>query len=417
MIVTSREVTDRKKLILKKILHLSYMRVISLGMTAINFNQLVAGPPKHAIISYYMNHYLTALHLLPRCTHKRLLKLYQKEPDFEKLWAASSQEYIKWGIEEEVAYGFQEAKKKIDLGKIAKTLEKQNIEIIHLYDPHYPFLLKQISDAPFVLYVKGNKNALQEKCLAIVGTRNISEYGKQVIRHIIPDLVRDNISIVSGLALGVDGYAHEQTLIHHGTAIGVLGSGIDLVRPLENHHLAHKIIEKNGCLLSDFPLGMEATPYSFPMRNRIISGLSRGVIIIEAKQKSGSLITAQLALEQNREVFAIPGSIFHEQSQGTNDLIAQGHAQLIRSAKDIQKYLGWENGDKQITPSKNKAFPKFKNTQEECIFACIHTQGITTDELVRKNNISLQETQSILTLFELQGWIKKISGDQWVKTF
>ncbi|HYU64864.1 MAG TPA: DNA-processing protein DprA, partial [Candidatus Paceibacterota bacterium] len=190
-------------------------------------------------------------------------------------------------------------------------------------DKTYPKLLSQIHQPPKMLYYRGNISLFQTPCLAVVGTRKLTPYGQEATRFLVHDLIKASCTIVSGLALGIDAAAHTAALEAGGNTIAVLGSGIDdeSIYPRTNFNLAHKILNHNGLIVSEYPEGTKAQHFTFPARNRIISGLSRGVVVIEADRESGALITAQFALEQNRDVFAIPGSIFAPRSIGTNSLI------------------------------------------------------------------------------------------------
>lgn len=210
------------------------------------------------------------------------------------------------------------------------------IEEISIESEEYPEQLREIYDAPLKLYVLGNKEILKQSGIAIVGSRNATEYGKKVALQFSKDLSRKGINIISGLALGIDTSAHLGTLNSNsiGKTIAVLGGGLDEIYPKQNVELAKQIIKNGGCIISEYPLETKPEKLHFPQRNRIISGLSKGVLIVEASEKSGSLITADFALEQGRDVFAVPGNISSSTSFGTNNLIKQG-AKLVTSYEDI----------------------------------------------------------------------------------
>ena len=206
------------------------------------------------------------------------------------------------------------------------------IEEITIDSKEYPEKLKNIYDPPRKIYLIGNKSLLYQKGIAIVGARDATQYGKKIAYNLAKELSEQNIVIISGLALGIDSYAHTGTV--QGRTIAVLGSGIDNIYPKENLELAREIIKNKGCIISEYPLGTKPERLHFPQRNRIISGLSNGVVVIEASKKSGALITAEFALEQGKEVFAVPGDLNKKQSEGTNQLIKDG-AILLTSATDI----------------------------------------------------------------------------------
>lgn len=236
---------------------------------------------------------------------------------------------------------------------------KNEIDIIPIYDKEYPRILKEIYDPPISLYIKGNKDILNDLSIGIVGCRDATRYGKSVARYFAYQLAKQGVNIISGLAKGVDSYAHigatcvkmeensfqvnsyphEDKTKDCGKTIAVLGNGLDVVYPKENDFLAEKILEKGGAVLSEYPLGTRPNKMNFPARNRIISGMSRGVLVVEAKEKSGALITVDYALEQGRDVFVIPGNINSIHSVGTNKLIQQG-AKLVTNYREIffEKY-------------------------------------------------------------------------------
>lgn len=218
-----------------------------------------------------------------------------------------------------------------------KRLQEHKVKVITILDGGYPQRLKEIYLPPIVLFYRGNLSLINQRAVAVVGSRDHSKYAKECIREIIPALVKDDIVVISGLARGVDTLAHEETLKANGSTIAVIGSGLDVVYPLENSKL-YDLIAKRGLILSEYPLQSRPLKFHFPYRNRIIAGLSHGVCVIEAKEKSGSLITANLALSENREVFAVPGSIFSIHSKGTNRLIEAG-ACLVSSSETISKNL------------------------------------------------------------------------------
>ena len=222
------------------------------------------------------------------------------------------------------------------LASFAK-MKAEKVKVLTILDAVYPRRLKEIYLPPIVLFYRGNLSLINQRAVAIVGSRDHSKYAKECIHELIPPIVNDGIVVVSGLARGVDTLAHEESLKTNGNTIAVIGSGLDVVYPPENANL-YDMIAKRGLLLSEYPLMSRPLKFHFPYRNRIIAGLSHGVCVIEAKEKSGSLITANLALSENREVFAVPGSIFSTHSKGTNSLIEAG-ACLVSNGETISKNL------------------------------------------------------------------------------
>lgn len=215
-----------------------------------------------------------------------------------------------------------------------KYLKEHKIKLITINDLMYPKELKQIYDPPVVLYVVGNISILNKTGIAIVGCRDNSIYGKKIAKQFSYGLAKKGLVVISGLAKGIDSYAHQGAIMVKGETIAVLGNGLHTIYPKENEMLAKQIIQKNGCIISEYPLGVKPLAYHFPARNRIISGLSKAVLVIEAKEKSGTLITVDFALEQGKEVFCIPGNIDSIKSVGTNKLIKQG-AKLVTNENEI----------------------------------------------------------------------------------
>ena len=273
---------------------------------------------------------------------KKLLELY-KTP--ENIYNLTKEELLKIdGIGNETVKNILESKNEKLLDYHIKYMEENNIDIIHICEESYPQLLKQIYDAPVSLYIRGNKEILNGQNIGIVGCRDCTDYGKKAAKYFAYNLSKEkSINIVSGLAKGVDSYAHWGSVganievareANCGKTIAVLGNGLDMIYPKENIELANEIIRNGGAIISEYPCGTKPDKMNFPARNRIISGISKGIIVIEAKEKSGTLITVDFALEQGRDVFVVPGNINSINSVGTNDLIKQG-AKLVTSYIDV----------------------------------------------------------------------------------
>ena len=295
----------------------------------------------------------------------------------------------------------------IDPEKEMEILEKEGVQVLLKED--LPKNLQEIFTPPEVLYIKGSlpaspaggpKETLPH--LAVVGPRKFSSYGKEACDKIVSELKDYSAVIVSGLALGIDTIAHKTALENNMQTIAVLGSGFNdnVLFPQQNKKLANKIIENGGCLISEYPLDMRAAPYTFPQRNRIAAGLCEGTLVVEAPQKSGALITANLALENNREVFAIPGGIFQANSKGTNNLIKQG-ATPITNAEDILNSLGVE--------LKIKSDSIDLSQEEKEIISLIY-EPLARDELIRNSKMPPQEINPLLIQMEIKGIIKEIDG-------
>ena len=262
------------------------------------------------------------------------------------------------GISEKIVDNIINEKTKNELNKHIKYMLNNNIDIISIQDSKYPQLLKQIYDPPIALYIKGNRKILNGNNIAIIGCRNASEYGKKASKYFSYNLTKCGLNIVSGLAKGIDSYSHmgnicaltEKSNIeieklddksinscnnNYGKTIAVVGNGLNIVYPKENQILQEKILECGGCIISEYPLGTKPEKANFPARNRIISGISKGLLVIEAQEKSGTLITTDFALEQGRDVYVVPGNINSINSVGTNELIKQG-AKLVTNYKEIE---------------------------------------------------------------------------------
>ena len=235
---------------------------------------------------------------------QKLLEMYNHP---REIWKCKKEDLLKVeGVGEKIAEEILNNKYRMGLKEEIKKMEKENVELISIYDENYPERLKRIYDKPISLYVKGNKKILNEFSLAIIGCRENSFYGKEVATAVARGLAKKNIITVSGLARGIDRISHKETLQEGGKTIAVIGSGLDIIYPYENTNLAKEIIKNNGLIISEYPLGTKPQRMNFPARNRIISGISSGIIVIEAKKKSGTMTTVDFALEQGKTVFAIP---------------------------------------------------------------------------------------------------------------
>ncbi len=351
-------------------------------------------------------HYLIALNHFPKFGQKSLHKLNTFFSSWEKAFRAPLKDLIKAGIKESISSEFIASKNSIDIEKIIELMTKENIGIVELQSNNYSKLLSEIYDPPTLLFYKGDISLLNTTCLGVVGSRKNTSYGKQVCVKLCSDLTKNNFTIVSGLALGIDSIAHNTALDNNAKTIAVLGSGIDKssIYPSANRYLSEKIIANKGLVISEFSIGTSPMPYNFPMRNRIISGLSLGTIVIESAIKSGALITARTALEQNREVFAVPGNIFSSVSAGPNSLIKQGATPVVE-ADDILEALDLKHLNSYIN---KKIVPE--NEDEEKIIPHLNHEPIHVDELIRLSGLSTAKLSSALTLMEMRGSIKNFGN-------
>ena len=329
--------------------------------------------------------------------------------DFEAAFQASESRFREAGLRKQEIEAILAGRGKIDPEKSFQKLEKNGIRMMVPNDQGYPGLLKEIPAAPLFIYVKGRLKPEDNFSFGVVGTRLATDYGKETAFKISSSLSRAGLTIVSGMAYGVDTAAHQGALSASGRTIAVVASGLDerSLFPQENVGLARKIIE-NGALISEFPIGMKADREKFVSRNRIISGLSKGVLIVEAPLRSGALITARHALEQNREVFAVPGNIFSRMSFGANLLLKQG-AGLVTRAEDILQELNIE-----FKVEAGPKRPEPKNEVEEKILSIIEASSEPRhlDEIVREAGISVSRISAVLTEMEVRGIIKNFGSSK-----
>ena len=283
-------------------------------------------------------------------------------------------------------------------------LEKWPIQKIKNTDEKFPALLKQIPDSPEALYFRGNFLSKNEKCFAIVGTRLASDYGKEIAFSLANNLNQAGLVIVSGIAKGVDSWAAKGALESNGRTIAVLGTGLDepSFYPQENLLLAKKILENNGTLISEYPAGTRGAKFTFPQRNRIIAGVSLGVVVVEAKIKSGALITAAFGRQQKKKIFAVPGNIHSSNSKGCHLLIKQG-ARLAESANDILKNLG-------LSPLVSQQHPA-ANPEEQLILNALQQNALPIDKIIEITKLPAQVVSINLSIMEVENKVKNLGGN------
>lgn len=344
----------------------------------------------------------------------RLLKHF---PSCEHIFQASREELIHVaGVTVRVAEKIKSVLDSKEFTDELNSIEKEKIQILCLNDTDYPTILREIYDPPCVLYIKGNLSLLNDICIAVVGCRRASFYGMQQAEHISRNLSNRGICVVSGLARGIDTAAHKGAIKGSGKTIAVLGSGIKKIYPPENSNLFKKITEV-GAVISEFPMHTIPHKGNFPRRNRIISGLSRGVVVVEAAQRSGSLITANLALSQNREVFAVPGTANSVNAKGTNKLIKEG-AKLVENVDDIIEELNidiylTEQGKDNLLSS---PFPEESFSQEaKSLFRILSNEPMHIDLLIKNSNLSASCVYKNLLELQLKGVITEIEGKRFAK--
>jgi DNA processing protein len=330
--------------------------------------------------------------------------------DAEAAWHASNSELLAAGLDAKIAAKFLLQRATILPQQELERLEKLRISVITWKDTTYPPLLRKIEYAPPVLYLCGTLTDDDRRfSLGIVGTRKMTTYGRQVTEHFASHLAKGKVTIVSGLALGIDTVAHTTALDTGGRTIAVLGSGLDIIYPPSNYTLARRIVESGqGVLMSAFPLGIRPETGNFPARNHLISGLSLGVLVTEAPPKSGALITANSALNQGREVFAVPAGIFSPASGGVNKLIQDG-AHPVTNVNDILESLNLY-----MLPQQSEAQTLLPaNDEERVLLTLLSSDPIHIDELIRVSELSANLVSSTLTMMELKGFVRHLGGMQY----
>lgn len=345
---------------------------------------------------------------IPGIGRVRLAQLEDFFGDLEAAWIASASELRRAGLGARSVEAILSWRPKVCPEAELEKLERYQVKAIPYSDPGYPSRLKEIYDHPPLLYVRGNLLPEDEWCLAVVGTRRATIYGRQVTEDIVADLAQNKITIVSGLAKGIDSVAHRAALEAGGRTLAVSASGLDIVYPAENVRLARQIMEQ-GALLSEYPLGTKPKADNFPRRNRIMSGMSLGVLVVEAGESSGAMITAHHALEQNREVFAIPGSILSPASKGTNRLIQEG-AKLVRNCADILEELNLTMVAQQL--EMKELLPA--DETEALLLAQLNAEPTHIDEVCRRSGLSMPLVSSTLAMMELKGMVKQMGGMNYV---
>jgi len=328
----------------------------------------------------------------------------------EAIFNARAQQLNQLNLKAELVSAILQAKDN-DISADLAWLEHQQHHIISLRDPRYPLQLKGLIDAPPILYVRGDPDYLSQPQLAMVGSRNPSAAGRNTAKEFAQHLADAGITITSGLASGIDGASHEGALMGLAGTVAVVAHGLDIVYPAQHQQLAKQICQ-HGAVISEMPIGTQLHPGLFPRRNRLISALTLGTLVVEAAQKSGSLITARLAIEQNKEVFAIPGSIHNPMAKGCHQLIREG-AKLVETAQDILEELRFDAHNKPYSSpqrqtnidEKPKDTPQALDPDHQKLLKCLAYEPASIDELVINSEFNAAEIASMLLIMELEGFI------------
>ena len=363
--------------------------------------------------------YLNALNIIQGVGSQKIKILLDAFGSAENIWRASLTDLTKTRISENLAEKIVTEREKINPEKEWEKMEKEKIKMITVDDENYPKLLKEIPNPPYILYIKsaesgsalgGTFNLNESPMISIVGSRKFTQYGKQAAEKLAHELSKAGLTIVSGMAIGIDSFAHRAALEAGGKTVAVLGSSLEdsLIGPRSNFDLSRNILE-NGALVSDYPIGISSTPGNFPARNRLMAGMTLGTLVVEAAPDSGSLITASLALEFNREVFAVPGSIYSPQSEGTNKLIKAG-AKIVTGIRDILEEL---NIEKRAEIEKvKKIIPA--NPEEEKIINILSPDPLHIDTIAKMAKLEPSAVSSTLAIMEMKGMIKNIGGQNYI---
>jgi len=340
---------------------------------------------------------------------KTLRMIGEAFSEWQDAWIAPLSAFLKIGVRERTASRFVDWRRTFDFSQMVETLASQSIATLFPDDAEYPSSLRASNDPPEILFVRGT--LADRPAISVVGTRKMTSYGERCVESIVTELAQSGFAIVSGLALGIDGVVHRAALGVGGTTIAVLGTGIDdaTIYPREHCGLAYQMISHQGAIVSEFPPGTDSRKEHFPIRNRIIAGWSLATVVIEATQKSGSLITAKLALEDNRMVLAVPGPIWSAQSIGTNQLIKLG-AHVCTSAQDVIDAVAFDRPD---LAAKTRALLPIDPLEQSIIDVLDEPQHV--DEIGRATGLDPAAVASHLAVMELKGLAKPIGGQMWVR--
>lgn len=330
------------------------------------------------------------------------------DDDLERAWHANLLELSAAGLGPRLAQKVIETREKLDLGRYLAQVQAQGIRILTWADAEYPTYLKEVDQPPPVLYLRGEITPEDRWAVGIVGTRAVTPYGRQVAEELATALCRNGVTVVSGLARGVDAVAHSAAIKAGGRTLAVLGSGVDKIYPPEHRGMAERIATQ-GAIISDYAPGTPPDSTNFPPRNRIISGLSMAVVVIEAAETSGALITASFAVNQGRDVFAVPGSIFAPQSKGTNRLIFNGAKPLLAVDDVLQSLDLTRNVERREA---RQALPA--DTTEAALLQYISQEPTHVDELRAQSGLPIDRISAALTMMELKGLVRQVGGMNYI---
>jgi DNA processing protein len=354
--------------------------------------------------------YWVAFARVPQVGRARIALLEAHFGQLEDAWKASAAALQDAGLTGAALSALLAARDKVSPAADLEQLEQKGVVPLTWHDDAYPAGLKEIFDRPPVLYVRGQVSAADAWAVSVVGTRRATVYGRQAAEELSEGLARNSVTVVSGLARGIDSIAHKTALKAGGRTVAVLACGLDMVYPPENLNLAQQILE-NGALVSDYPLGTQPRSEFFPRRNRIMVGMSLGVLVVEGDLKSGALITARQALDENREVFAVPGSIYTPTFRGTNWLIQHGQAKLVTKVEDVLEELNLTMASHQMEAK--EVLPA--DETEARILRFLSAEPIHIDDVLRTSGLEVSTVSSALAMLELKGMVRAVGNMSYVK--
>jgi DNA processing protein len=352
--------------------------------------------------------YRIALIRVPGIGPSKFRRLESAFGDLGHAWRASPAALAAAGIDERTREALAVTKATVDPDRELDRLHRAGIRALDWNDPAYPRLLREIDTPPPVLFLRGTLHEEDSRAIAVVGTRRATAYGRQTAAQLARDLAVRGYTVVSGLARGIDTIAHLASLDAGGRTVAVLGSGLDIIYPAENSKLAARIVEQ-GALLSEYPLGTKPAATNFPQRNRIISGLSRGVLVVEGDRKSGALLTLAYALNQNRETFAVPGSIFSPLSDGPNHFIKRGLAKLVTSVDDLVEEVAAQQGRFELAD----VLPD--DPVEAAVLSHLSAEPVHVDDLCQLTDLPAASVSAALVMLELRGTVRHLGGMQYAR--
>ena len=353
--------------------------------------------------------YWVGLSRVPGIGPARMRALLNYFGDAESAWTAMYGDLALAGLDTRSAEALLATRRALDLDREMARLEKAGARALTWESPEYPDRLREVDNSPPVLYVLGQPAEEDKWAVGVVGTRRVTAYGREVTLRLASGLAESGITVVSGLARGVDTIAHQAALDAGGRTVAVLGSGVDVIYPAENRNLVRRMLEEGrGAVMSEYPLGTQPDAVNFPPRNRIISGMSLGVLVVEAGEKSGALITVTFALEQGRDVFAVPGPITSRMSEGTNNLLKQG-AKCVTSVQDILEELDMGAVPEHVEAA--RVLPT--DPTEKLILGYLQESSQHIDEITNRSGLPSSTVSAILTMMELKGMVRHLGGMQY----